>query len=133
MIMCDLPNLTATQLVQAGVPNMTHGDLTVFNNGDGQNTSHSLPAIARLGLAKDFVVGHRDRFTNAVAQAAGLSFKPGAHSIQRNFGSSFAGGLTAYAVNHQENASLGIDVKTIFVVGPQKTRMSFTGASECGC
>src|SRR5262245_21687685 len=107
MIMCDLANLTSAQFVQAGVSDMTHSHLTIFNDGYGQNTSHSFPVISRLGQAKDFIVGHCDRFTNAVAQASCLSFKPGAHSIQRYFGSSFAGGLTTNAVNHQENASLG--------------------------
>jgi hypothetical protein len=89
--------------------------------------------VACLRQAKDFVVGHCDRFANAVAQAAGLSFKPGSHPVQRYFCRSFAGCLTTNAIDHHENASFGIQVKAILVVGPQKARMSLTCTSECGC
>jgi hypothetical protein len=131
VIVRDFANLAATQLVQPGIPNMTDSHLTLFNDGDRQNTSHPFPLVTRLGQAKNFVVGHRDRFTNAIGKAAGLSFEPGSHPVQSYFRRLFAGCLTTNAIDHQKNASLDIEVKTIFVVGPQKARMSFTGTSEC--
>jgi hypothetical protein len=97
---------------------MTDSYLTILNDGDSQNTSHPLPLVTRLGQAKDFVIGHRDGFTNAVAQAPGLSFEPGSHPVQSYFRRLFASCLTTNAIDHQENAPLGIQVKTIFVVGP---------------
>jgi len=111
---------------------MTDSHLTLFNDGDRQNTSHPFPLVVRLSQAKNFVVGHGDRFTNAVAKAAGLSFEPGPHPVQSYFRRLFASGLTTNTIDHQKNASLDIEVKTIFVVGPQKARMSFTCTSECG-
>ena len=111
---------------------MTDSHLTLFNDGDSQNTSHSFPLVTRLGQAKNFVVGHRDRFANAVAKAAGLSFEPGSHPVHRYFRRLFASCLATNAIDHQKNASLDIEVKTIFVVGSQKAWMSFTCTSECG-
>ena len=113
-------------------PYMTNSRLTVFNDGDSQNTSHPFPCVTRLSQAKNFVVGHCDRLTNAVAQAAGLSFEPGSHPVQGYFRCLFPGGLTSNAINHQKNAPLDIEVKSIFVICPQKARMSFACAPKCG-
>jgi hypothetical protein len=112
---------------------MTDSHLAIFNDGDSQNTSHPIPLVTRLGQRKisllATVIASRMRSPRLPVCLS----KPGSHPVQRYFRRSFSGCLTTNAIDHHENASFGIQVKAILVVGPQKARMSFTCTSECGC
>src|SRR5262249_49544071 len=110
---------------------MADSHLAVFNYGNSQNTRHPSPGVTRLSHAEYFVVRHRDGFTNAVFQAPSFSLEPGSHPFQSDLRRPFASCLAANAINHKENASLGIEVETILIVCPQKARMRFACASKC--
>ena len=68
------------------------------------------------GGAQNLVVGDGDGFADALLGGAGLALQAGAHALDGDLRGLLAGGLPADAVDHQEDAALGVDVPRVLVV-----------------
>ena len=110
MVVSDLANLAAADLVKARIAHVADYGRAVFQNGDRQDAGHPLPFGIAARLPQDFVVGHGDGFADALLGGAGLAFEARADTAHGDLGGLFAGGLAADAVDHEENAALGVDV-----------------------
>src|SRR5258708_7014868 len=97
MIVRDLTNAAAANLVEPGIADVSHYGLTVLDDDGGQYTGHAVPFRIAAGGTQDFVVCHGDGFAQALLGGAGLPLEARADPRYRDFRSLLAGGRAADA------------------------------------
>ena len=97
-------------------------------------STHAMPSQSGLigGGAKNFVVGQRNGFADALLGGAGLALQARAHAFHGDLRGLLAGGVTADAVDHQEDAAVGVDVPGVFVVPAHPAHVAGAGEFEAG-
>jgi hypothetical protein len=78
----------------------------------------------------DLVVRDRDRFADAIDDGPGLALESRPQHRQRDVSGLPAGGLSADAVDHHEQAARDVDMNAIFVHLPVQTGIGLAGGPQ---
>ena len=124
MIPRDLVDAAAPQLVEPRIADVTDHEPVVGHDRDREDARHPLPLGPQRGQPVDLVVGDRDRLAHAVVDLARLALEARAQHRERGLGRFLAGGLTAHAVDDDEQAPGRIVVEAILVDRTLQPRMA---------
>ena len=108
----DLLDRPAAQLVEPRVADVADHRAVAVDHRDREHAGHAVPLGRERGLAVDLVVGEGDGVADAIRVGRRCRSQPRAHDVERRIGRPPAGGLSADAVDDDEDAALGIDVRT---------------------
>src|ERR1019366_6136339 len=93
MVVGDLANRAAADLVEARIAHVSYYRRTVLQHGQREHARHAFPLWVGTRRAQDFVVGHGDGFADALLGRARLPLQARAHALHGDLRGLFAGGL----------------------------------------
>ena len=97
-------------------------------------STQAIPDHSRIAprQAQDLVIGDGNGFADALGRIPGLALQAIADHRERDVGGLLARRVPADAVDHQEDAALGIAMNAVLVVGPHPPGIAFRGALQPG-
>ena len=116
MVMGELTNVPWLDKVQPGIADLSHCDLTGFDDGDREDAGHSPQFLVFLGEPENLVVGDCYCFPNAIGRRSSRAFQAGSEQFVCSVGGFFAGSLAANTVDNEENPKLRVGMEAIFIV-----------------
>src|SRR5262249_35479124 len=128
MVTGYLGDPTLPDLVEARIAHMPDYGRSVVEQDNGQDARHAAPFGMGARRPKNFIVGHRDGLRDTFRGASRLAFQAAANPGQRNLGRLLASSLTANAVDHDEDATLGVNMDSVLIVEANDPRMAISGA-----
>ena len=116
MVVSDLFDFAWTEQVKTRIAHMADGHDIVLDQSESEHAGHTCPLGPDTRETQNFVVREGNGFANALFRRAGGPFQPFANHVSRYTGRSLTRRVAANAIDNDINATIGIDVITVFVV-----------------
>ena len=124
MVVRDLVEAPGVEPVEPRVAHVPHRDHALLDQRQREHATHAFPRRILAAEARDLVVRRGDRFAHAVFGRPTLSAQPFEQARHRRLRRDLSRGGAAHPVDHDQQATRGVDVEPVLVALAHESGMT---------